>query len=372
MEQPFPELRSFDVSGTPEQMGELFGEAFREEILALAEIRMAKLAQHVGRYDPPRLPSRDHILEAARATVDAHCNYDSAIWSEFQGIARGSGIPEEALLVANALTDLRDLVLLETPPERLKQQAPAGECTAFVAPAECAGGAPIVGQTWDMHPEAVPYTLVVRRRPRCGPATLALTTVGCLPLIGMNEEGVAVATNNLAPVDARPGVSYLFTITRALACRSAGEAVSTIERTPRLSGHNFIVADEESAVNIETTARRAVKTPARDAVAVHANHYLDPGNAALEITAQDLRGSRYRQSRLGAHFARARRPLTADACWRFLADSQRGEGAICNEDYEGEYGFAATVATVVLCPCEGRIDTCSGGARLGARQRFDL
>jgi len=372
MQQPFPKLRSFEVEGSPARMGELFGEAYREEIIALAEIRLAKLAEHVHRYDPGRLPSRDHILAAARATIEAHCNYDAAVWSEFQGIARGSGIPEEALLVANALTDMRDLVLLETPPDRLTPQTPAGECTAFIVPASCGGGTPIVGQTWDMHPDAVPFTLVVTRRPADGPATIALTTVGCLSLIGLNEEGVAVATNNLAPVDARPGVSYLFTITRALACRSARESASAIAATPRLSGHNFLVADASDAANVETTAERAVTTPVERGVLVHANHYLDPGNAALEIDAQDLRGSRFRQTSLDEHFSSAPRPITADACWRYLADATRAEGAVCNEDYDGRYGLAATVATVVLCPAEGRMDACSGGARLGLRQTFSL
>lgn len=370
-------LKTCELSGTPSAMGEAYGESFRDEIRAFAESRAKRLAEFIAKYDDGRGVSREHIRDAAAGLLPVHAGYDQSVWSEFRGIARGAGVDEADLLVANGLTDIRDLVLFENPEPAGVVQVPAGEgpddgeCTSFAVHAEEAVGGPLAGQTWDMHPDAIDFLVVVRRRPDRGPETLSLTTVGCLSLIGMNSEGVAVCNNNLMPTDPRPGVNYLFTITRALSCPSASEAVDSIENTRRLSGHNFVVVDREAAFNLETTAGRAALTRVRGSF-VHANHHNAETTSPLEFKGVDLSGSRWREGHLRESFAAAARPLTPESCWILLADDTRGAGAVCNEDYDGVYGDSATVATVVMEPRSGTMMVASGGARLGRRQSFTV
>jgi len=366
------EIRTVELAGPPAKMGEAFGEQFRDEIRAFTEIRTDRLARFVREFDPTRTVSREQILEATRLVVTPHSTYDPHIWDEFCGIARAAELTLEELLICNGLTDLRDFVLCRDTDAGRPTDEHLGECSAFLVPAERAAGRPIVGQTWDMHPDALDYIVMVRRRPPDAPETLALTTVGCLCLIGMNSEGVSVGNTNLIPIDARPGVNYLFTITRALKCASAEEAAEAIEITPRLSGHNYVVADARTAVNVEASATRTRRTVVEQDVFCHTNHYLDPELRRIELPAQDLRNSQWRQERLTANFRSLSGAIDMDDCWAQLSDATRGHGAVCNEDREGVYAPFSTVATVVQQPGAGTLYVCAGGARLGRKQVLGL
>ena len=351
-------------------MGEAFGEQFRDDIRGLAESRTEHLVRFVQRYAPGRDLSSRALRRLVSETVEAHRACDSSIWEEFSGIARGSGLTIEQLLIGNGLTDYRDYVLFDSCDLRLQATEHLGECSAFMVPAALADGHPLVGQTWDMNSDAGQFIVVVHRRPVGAPQTLGLTTVGCLCLIGMNDEGVSVGNTNLIPVDARPGVNYLFTITKALQCSTAAAAADCIVNTQRLSGHNFYAADESEAINIETTACQSVRRTIEHEVFVHTNHYLEDDLKPLEFSGQDGRNSTWRQDRLAVNFAALQAPISAADGWRQLADNTRGDGAVCNEDTEGVHGGFCTVATVVQSPAERQLLICAGGARLGQRQEF--
>ncbi|MFH1866226.1 MAG: C45 family peptidase [Candidatus Eisenbacteria bacterium] len=373
-------LRYLVVSGSPGAMGEAQGETYRNEIQNFVARRVAHAGEFVRKYDPGRSLDRSEVLAAAEDLLDSHRNYDRALWDEFRGIARGAHVSEAELLVANGLTDIRDLVLFRgldprgdakgTTGERNRRDS--GECTSFGASAEACGGHPIIGQTWDMHPDARDFLLVVRREPADAPATLSLTTVGCMALTGVNSEGVGVCTSNLVPTDARDGICYLFTISKALSASSAHAAADIIESTQRLSGHAFMVADGAAVLDVETTARKARRTEHDSGVRVHSNHYLAPELGVLAFEGVDTSSSLWRRSHLDEAFRRSGRPVDESLCWELLSDATRGDGAVCNEDYDGQYGEVATAATVVIRPEEGAITACAGGARLGEQRRFTL
>ena len=359
------ELKRIELSGSPAAMGEAHGEACRDDIRALTETRIAHLVAFVAKYDPDRSPTRDDALAMAAATASAHESYDADIWAEFAGIARGAGLTIEELLIGNGFTDLRDFALFAGD-EHLD------ECSALLAGPGRTGGCPIAGQTWDMNTDARPFVRFVHRRPDRGPETLGVTTTGCLCLIGMNSEGVAVGNTNLVPTDARVGVNYLFTITRALKSRSAAEAADAIEATPRMSGHNFYAVDAVRAINLETTATRCIRTDVTDDVFVHTNHYLCDELLPLEFKPHPRENSLFRCDRLARNVADASGPVMVDDCWRALSDGTRGAGAICNEDYDGQFSPFATLATIVMCPGRGELHACEGGARRGTREVYRL
>ncbi len=360
-------------------MGETHGEEFRDAIREFTERRIEYCLGFVDKYDPGRPIGREDVLRVAEEVMEPHRQYDDAVWQEFEGVARGAGVGLPELLVGNGLTDLRDLVLMadETGADPREPESAGGrgggdtgECTSFACSAEVSGGSPIIGQTWDMHPDARDYLAVVRRRPCDAPETLSLTTVGCLSLTGLNSEGVAVCNNNLVPTDPQSGVNYLFAITRALAATTALDAVRVIEETPRLSGHNFVVGDASRAFNLEMTTTSSARTDVKRGVFVHANHYTAPALLSAAYERIDLAGSRWRETHLVELFRDVLHPITADVCWELLSDNTRGAGAVCNEDYDSIYGESATAATVVIEPADGRLIACAGGARLGRAHSF--
>ena len=144
-EQTALPLRTIEVSGRPQSMGQCFGEEFAAEIRELTALRMDRLVDFVRKYDADRRIGREDVLELSRRTVAAHRRFDAAIWEEFCGIARSAGLSVEELLIGNGFTDFRDFVLFQSKALRRGRPGHVGECTAFLVPGECADkGRPVL------------------------------------------------------------------------------------------------------------------------------------------------------------------------------------------------------------------------------------
>ena len=332
-------------------MGESFGEQCREKIVAFTEIRLTCAAEFVKGHASDTPLDRDAVRRAAASMVEAHRSFSPAVWEEFEGISRGSGVAVQDLVVTNGLTDIRDYLLLSHAP-RIARRDASHECTAMMIPGGGTGAGPLVGQTWDMHEEASDFIVIVHRAPEGRPATVGLTTTGCLCLIGVNDAGLAVGNTNLVPTDAGIGFNYLFTITEALACTSVEEVVAVVQRTPRLSGHNFYAADRRQVVNLECTARRMARTDVTDCPFLHTNHYLDPRLAPMEYP-RDIFNSRWRLERIQALFASMPAVPDVDWCWKQLRDVAQ---CCVPEPAAG----VSTVAGVLMQPAGGLLHVGAG------------
>ena len=359
------------VLGTPWEMGSTFGEAFREKIHEFAQTRLSRLRQYIQEYCQTSVTD-NQLNERISALIPYHQNYDKDVWAEFCGIAAGANITHEMLMIAMGYTDLRDYITQEIAPEI----SDIGGCSAFIIPDALSKQGVLCGQTWDMSVEAYNYLVLVHRKPSKGLETIYLTTMGCLGLIGLNSSGIAIGNTNLMATDNSPGVNYLFTISSALNRRSIDEAVGAIVNTPRLAGHNFYVANTVKGLNIEATARLAYCSLIENQPHVQTNHYL---NESLRLIERKLPqnihiNTHYRFGRMANHFVQADCVWDADTCWQMLADDKRHElgATICNEDYEGQYGDFATVATAVLIPKERTMWVCGKGAKSGIVQKISL
>ncbi|MBM3956466.1 MAG: hypothetical protein FJ313_00255 [Gemmatimonadetes bacterium] len=252
------------LEGSPHEMGGRHGEMLAEGARAMCETRIELcLRASEGRL------SRSDLLALAGESLPIFTDFAPETYAEFCGIAEGAGVSREELLIGNGYTDFVDLV---------KRRASAvSECTAFaIAPVASRDGRSLLGQTWDMSASAYPYVVALRRMPRSGPASVTMTTTGCLSLVGINEHGIAVGNTNLVPADARNGVMYLATIHEALAQRTFEDAVRVVTDAPRMSGHYFYVGGPHGEIaGIETTATRSSQlVPDESGLLAHANHYV--------------------------------------------------------------------------------------------------
>jgi isopenicillin-N N-acyltransferase-like protein len=359
------------LTGTPREMGLMYGEEFRDKIQEFALSRIARLRQYTLEYCKQTV-TEDQLIQRISVLIPPHKNYDNDIWNEFCGIAKGANISYEMLIIAMGYTDLRDYITQQISSEI----SDVGGCSAFIVPDRHSSQGVLCGQTWDMTVEAFKYLVIVHRRPNNGPETIYLTTMGCLGLIGMNSDGIVVGNTNLMAVDNTQGVNYLFTISRALNARSIDESVGSIVNTPRLAGHNFYVANAEKGVNIEATARLAYCSLIEERIHVHTNHYLNQSLQAVEkkLPKNIYENTHYRFEKMLDNFGLNKKIWDADACWQVLADDERHElgAAICNEDFAGRYGDFATVATAVLIPKEKTMLVCGKGAKSGILQKVSL
>jgi isopenicillin-N N-acyltransferase-like protein len=193
-------IQLIDLCGSPHQMGRAHGEQFRDAIQELADRRLEVCVQQATAAGWANAQA-DVLGFCARSLVE-HERFSPTVYDEFRGIGEGADLSLDRLLVCNGLTDIIDVFS-----SRRDHQA---GCTAWLAAPEATTDDHVLaGQTWDMHSWAEAFVVALRRRPRDAPASLALTTTGCLTLIGLNEAGIAIGNNNLKPTDAHAGVMYL-------------------------------------------------------------------------------------------------------------------------------------------------------------------
>jgi isopenicillin-N N-acyltransferase-like protein len=331
------------LEGTPEEMGGRHGELLAAGARAMCESRVELCTKAAGGM------SRAEILALAGESLPIFAEWAPETYAEFCGIAEGAGVTREELFIGNGYTDFVDLVR--------RQRPGPSECTHFAAcPQACADGKLRVGQTWDMSASAYPHVVAFRRLPAGGPATLTVTTAGCLALIGLNEHGIAVGNTNLTPHDAQPGVMYLAMLHTALAQTSFDAAVRAICDAPRMSGHYYYVAGPAGELAaIETTAlRHTPLQPDARGLLAHANHYVDPELVAYVSRDALSKNSTAREARMWELLAATERHGT-DSLWACLQDHA---APLCR--HEEPDSIARTCAAAVMTPGDRSIRMAKG------------
>ena len=337
------DIRLIDLEGTPREMGRHHGDLFADGARAMCDARIDLCLQAGGGL------SRAEVLALAGESLPVFADVAPTAYAEFQGIADGVGVSEEELFIGNGYTDFVDLV-------RRRGDAPS-ECTAFQVAAEAsADGRAYMGQTWDMNGTAFPHVVAFRRRPTSGPASVTMTTTGCLSLVGVNECGVAIGNTNLVPHDARNGVMYLAIIHEALAQTTFEAAVRVVTDAPRMSGHFYTLGGPDGElVGIETTGGRHVTLMPNDAGLLgHANHYTDSGLAAYVGQGEPTGDSPVREARMW-ELLRGADTLDAASLTRILADHT---APLCRHERPGS--AVRTCSAAVICPAERSIRMVKG------------
>jgi isopenicillin-N N-acyltransferase-like protein len=352
-------IQLITLAGSPAEMGYAHGRRLREQVHALAEERL-RLALR----DVPGT-SRADALALAGEFLAAHRAYAPAVYEEFRGIAEGAEIAPELLLIGNGYTDYKDVLprlwSASASADAPKAAEGSAECTSFlVSPAGSADGRTYLGQNWDMHGTAEPFVVAFHRQPTNGPQTLAVTTAGCLSLVGLNEHGIALGNNNLVPTDARPGVIYLAMIHHALAQRTWEDAQRAITECPRASGHNYFLAGGDApplakggqggsghVCDIETTALETDTFVPDTPTYTHANHYQSPRLQSLAAPG-DTANSRARERRLGELLAARAGTLDVPSLFTCLGDHEGDPHRVCVHGSGGDTG--QTCAVIILCP----------------------
>lgn len=368
-----PLIPIIELSGSHKTIGEQFGSHYKQEIKEFAKTRISRLINFVKKYGKVDVTEQE-ILAIASSFLTTHKNYDANLWDEFVGIAKGAEISLELLLVVNSYTDLRDYIC------KLKgfndPEIRFDGCTAFILDKTMTvDNKIIIGQTWDMSAEAIDYLVIVKKMPDIGPAMVYLTTVGCLALMGLNKNKLAIGTTNLMANDSAMGVNYLAAISKALMASNYENMVKDLINTKKMSGHSFLCADVKQANLLECSATSYINNQLDHFPLVKTNNYSE-AMMKYQMHTPELRqrNSVYRYSRaMGLLVSKAK--WSRDDLWnKVLADDCRNESgaAICNEDFNGQYSEFATLATVLLTPETGSMWVCRGGVVSGQKQEIVL
>jgi isopenicillin-N N-acyltransferase-like protein len=256
------------ASGGPRERGRAYGVAAAPRIGASLELYEAVFHRYAGL-------AWSEVRRRAGAFVPHLDAYDVELLPEIEGIAEGAAVDAEDVLALN----LRTEVMFGLDASRTGTDAgPTRECTAVGL--RHVDGGPIVAQNWDWKPAVRDTCIVLACAPYHRPAFVTVVEAGLLAKFGLNDQGVAVATNALTSSRDRgePGVPYHAVLRRILTSETFDEAVAAVREGPRASSANYLIGSADGRlVDLETTPGGPDDVHAAEGERlVHANHFTWP------------------------------------------------------------------------------------------------
>jgi len=267
-------IRVLDLSGSHYDMGYQHGLSYADGIRHFAEERVKLSGNPMW---AGQSFTRSEVLAIAEACLDEHRAYSADLLDELQGMADATNLSVAELIVVCGFTDFIDTVYnASNTKSTVPTHAGADNCTSFLIPNnKTATNQSFFGQTWDMHDSATPHVILIKGKPTNKPEFLAFTTVGCVGMIGMNSEGVAIGINNLSATDGQVGVTWNFVIRKALEQSNAEDALACITEANLAGAHNYLLMDKSGkGFNVEAMSTTTVVTELKDDAIVHTNHCL--------------------------------------------------------------------------------------------------
>jgi isopenicillin-N N-acyltransferase like protein len=324
------------VRGTWGAMGDQVGQIFAPLIGRHVDAWIAHVMRETG-------APRDAVVAAAQPYaqhIQAHAPF---LWEELDGMARGSGIPLEELLVLQARAEV---LRAKRPPVPKAQAAePPAECTTFALGGHRAEGSNVLfGQNVDLIPFLEEYGVIVRQHPREAPATLMYMTAGLLGHNGLNEAGVGVCANFVDdPGGWGEGLPRYLLSRLALREESAETALAAAMRPPRAASRNLLVADSRGEFfDAELLRKEAGIIRGRDGLLVHANHLEAPEFQGYETPTEN---SLRRRERLEALLTAGPDPLDVADVRRAYRDHANAPHSLCAHPFPGRN--VQTVVSVI-------------------------
>jgi isopenicillin-N N-acyltransferase-like protein len=281
--------------------------------------------------------SRAAVEAAAAPYAEPIRTHAPFLWEELDGLARGSGVPVERLLILQARAEVMRA-------NRRAARPPLPECTAFAATGRRTGGGTLVGQNVDLIPFVQEFGIVVRLYPKDAPAALLYTTAGLLGHNGLNEAGVGVCANFIDdPAGWGDGLPRYLLSRLALRAESAEAARAAALAPPRAASRNLLIADDRGTLlDVEALRGEAAVLRGADGLLVHANHLEAPEFQGYEKASDN---SLARRARLQELLDTARAPLTVADVQGFYRDHANAPHSLCAHPFPGRN--VQTVVSVI-------------------------
>jgi hypothetical protein len=308
-ESPVTSFPFLDVSGTPRNVGLAIGRRFGKQIRTGLE-RRREWFQGLREFAAEDPESRIDPFVAAAT------EHFPDLLEELGGLADGSGVPFEDLMVLNLKAELAAMRKAGAP------ETPGCSTLAFSHQ-----GRTLLAHNEDGHAAYRDLMFLVKVSQPGKPAFLCLTYPGILCGNGpaINEAGVVVTTNYIAGLDVRPGVPRYFLSRAAIQAGSVEEAVEIATHPGRAFAFHYNLASltGNSILSVETSVDRH-QVHEVEGLYVHTNHLVLSDMTAVAQDADYVETSsmsRYRVLTKGAERLRSRMAVVDEAALLSLLSS---------------------------------------------------
>jgi isopenicillin-N N-acyltransferase-like protein len=277
---------------------------------------------------------------------------------QVRGMAEGAEQPFSRLMAATAFEEIYGQMELEA-----GTLQPLERCTDVVLDGP---EGPLLGHTEQWYSGDEGAVGIVVDVPDDGPVVLAPVVAGTLPLVGINEHGVAVGAMSLSARDERIGIPRALIARDVLDATDAEDATGRAARPGRAGGYSYLLAfPDGEARAVETTASRDAVVTSK----VHTNHALGP--TVSEVTFPTSHDSLRRFSRT-ASLADTFEP-TVEGVVAILADHDGAPESICAHPDPGEGDEGSTILFAMVAePARRSLTIAAGHACTGAFETFLL
>jgi isopenicillin-N N-acyltransferase-like protein len=347
MVQPFSYIQ---IRGEPRDRGRQYGFQARDRIHKGISHYTKQIARH-------SLSSKD-IAGLVTDYLPLIEKFEAAYIDEMRGIAEGSEVTFEDVVLLNARTEI--LKLAEKPALRqslmASRQVPDG-CTAVVVlPGATKSGRLIHALNWDWKAECADTSVVLHVERDDGPDLLTFTEAGALGRAGFNSSGIAITGNYLeCDRDYRDvGVPLALIRRKALECENLAHAMRTVYATRKSTSSNMIISHAGGiAINFECAPDETFQVHPQDGLLVHANHWVSP----VALTKLEDRGvanmpsTLYRDIRLRELLRPSLGEITSENVRAAMLDDFQSPYSVCQPERPNMAGvITATVAMVIMEP----------------------
>lgn len=353
--EPFPFVA---VSGTPYERGKQHGAAVAKRVKRSAALYNGTL-EKLG-FDAARSSA---LIRKFAAQIEA---FGPHYIEEIRGIADGSGVPFDHVVMINARTEViaeaRRIANAEM--SAAASLAPKDGCTgAVILPQRSKSGNLIHGQNWDWRAECAETAIVLRVRRDDGPDFLTFVEAGGLARNGFNAAGIAITANYLrCERDYRQtGIPLALIRRKVLEQEHFALAIRAVATTPKSCSNNMMLSHADGvAIDLECAPDESFPLYPSDGLLVHANHFVTGAALAKvkETGIADSPDSYYRDMRVREKLEASGRALTRDDMKAAFFDDFGKPYSVCRPPRPGAGGsdLSATVAMVVMEPKLGTME----------------
>jgi isopenicillin-N N-acyltransferase-like protein len=221
------------ISGKPRERGKQYGQRFKNPIRDFLDKEIVQLRAPTA--------SRDELRRYAGQCIKAIQEYSPVIVEELEGMAEGSGLNLEELVL---------ITLHEEVAGHKGSQLPAvTHCTALAAaPPDTIDRHAYVGQNWDWMNSAYGLSsLLLWKRPE-GPSVLAYSFPGLWVGAGLNSAGLALCWtwgNDMGIKAPRVGIPSYVLIAQMLYQDTLAGALKEAERAGHAGWFAFVLGDAD-------------------------------------------------------------------------------------------------------------------------------
>jgi isopenicillin-N N-acyltransferase like protein len=351
----YPRIR---VSGSARERGRQYGEGARLQVQRSLQA-YEQVFMHYAGWDWPRVTAQALLFEAP---VQA---YDERYLEEMAGIAEGAGAAYEDVLALNVRTEIMFSATARSACEGRR----VGECSSFaLLPPATREGVTLIGQNWDWLPHSFQTVVVLEAEQPDRPDFVTIVEAGLLAKAGMNASGVGLATNALVTLDDKgmPGIPYHVVLRAILDAETITDALSAIQRRPRASAANYLIAHRDGlAIDVETAPGDFSSLwliHPDQGVLLHTNHFIAPASSGRDVSLWAMPDSAFRLGRL-IELVREGGIDDVDGLQRVLADhAGHPFGICCHPDPRAAsvHDQSATVVSMVMNLDRGEIWAADG------------